>query len=118
MSTPRDASALLWDALDAANSIVEFLDGVSAEHYAGDLLRRRAVEREFEIIGEALGKLRRLDPGTAARIPGLGNAVGLKNVLIHGYAEVVDERVYDTAIEDLPALIDVVSALLAEAGEP
>lgn len=79
---------------------------------------RRAVEREFEIIGEALGKLRRLDPETAVRIPGLGNAVGVRNVLIHGYAEIVDERVYDTAVADLPELIDVLSVIMVEAGRP
>lgn len=113
-----ESAALIWDALDAATSIVRFLDGVSQGGYIDDLLRRRAVEREFEIIGEALGKLRRLDPPTAARIPGLGNAVGLRNVLIHGYAEIVDERVYATAIDDLPGLVEVFAVLMAEAGDP
>ncbi|HMR48925.1 MAG TPA: DUF86 domain-containing protein [Arachnia sp.] len=83
-----------------------------------DLLRRRAVEREFEIVGEALGKLRRIDPKTAERVPGLKDAVGLRNVLIHGYAEIVDERIYDTAINDLPRLADALTELLAEADAP
>lgn len=113
-----ESAALVWDALDAATSIVSFLDGVTLDGYVKDLLRRRAVEREFEIIGEALGRLSRIDPETAARIPSLRNAVGLRNVLIHGYAEIVDDRIYDTAVQDLPGLIDVLKALMAEAGEP
>lgn len=113
-----DSPALLWDALDAAESIVRFLEGVAWEGYRDELLRRRAVERGFEIIGEALGRLRRIDPGTAARIPGLNDAVGLRNILIHGYAVVDDRRVYDTATSDLPELIRVLTTLVTEAGAP
>lgn len=113
-----ESAALVWDALDAASSIAKFLDGITVEQYLVDPLRRRAVEREFEIVGEALGRLRRVDPGTAARVPGLGNAVGMRNVLIHGYAEVVDERVFDTAMLDLPGLVDVLSALMSQVEQP
>ena len=77
-------------------------------------MRRRAVEREFEIVGEALTKLRRDDPETARRIPGLKEAIGLRNVLIHRYAEIVDERIYDTAISDLPSLIETITTLMRE----
>jgi len=66
-------------------------------------------------MGEALSKLRRVDVETAGRVPGLADAVGLRNVLIHGYAEIVDERVYDTAVRDVPGMIDALDALLAEA---
>lgn len=113
-----DSAALVWDALDAAQTIVTFLDGISRDEYLDDLLRRRAVEREFEIMGEALGKLRRIDPETAREIPGVRNAVALRNVLIHGYAEIVDERVYDTAIADLPETVNALAAIIAAAGEP
>ena len=113
-----ESAALLWDALEAAKSILDFLNGITTEEYLGELLRRRAVEREFEIVGEALSKLRRVDPETAERVPGLKEAVGLRNVLIHGYAEIVDERIYDTAVNDLPALIEALTALLAEVGAP
>ncbi len=113
-----ESAALIWDALDAANTIGEFLAGISRDDYAEDRLRRRAVEREFEIIGEALNKLRRIDAETALRVPGLRNAIGLRNALIHGYAEIVDGRVYDTVIQDLPELIEALGEILGEAGEP
>ncbi|QPL05258.1 MULTISPECIES: HepT-like ribonuclease domain-containing protein [Actinomyces] len=111
-----DSAALLWDARSAATAISHFIAGVDRSDYLEDALRRRAVEREFEIAGEALGRLRHIDPSTAARVPRLAEAVGMRNILIHGYATVVDERVYDTAVSDIPDLIDALTLLLAEAG--
>lgn len=113
-----ESAAFIWDALGAAREIGEFLDGVPLNEYLTDVLRRRAVERGFEIVGEALNNLRRVDPATAAQIPGLREAVGLRNILIHGYAEIVDERIYDTAHQNVPDLIQVLSGLLDQIGEP
>lgn len=115
MSMHPDSAALLWDALMAARAISDFIAGVDQSDYLNDSLRRRAVEREFEIAGEALGRLRRIDPSTAARVPRLAEAVGMRNILIHGYATVVDERVYDTAVSDIPDLIGALTLLLSEA---
>jgi uncharacterized protein with HEPN domain len=112
-----EAAALFWDAKDAADSIMLFLDGVAPDEYDRDLLRRRAVERGFEIVGEALNRLRRIDPATASRIPKLANAVGLRNVLIHGYAEIIDRRVFDTAVKDLPELLEVLTTLMDEVND-
>jgi len=47
---------------------------------------RSAVERQFEIIGEALGTLARIDATIAARNPELRDIVAFRNILIHGYA--------------------------------
>lgn len=112
-----ESAALLWDALIAAQVIADFTAGISLVDYENDLLRRRAVEREFEIIGEALGRLRRDDPQTATRIPGLAEAVGMRNILIHGYAAIDDARVYDTAVLNIPDLITVLATLMEEAKE-
>jgi uncharacterized protein with HEPN domain len=113
-----DSPALLWDALEAARSVLRFLEGVSEDVYLSDRLRRRAVERELEIIGEAFSSLRKKDPVLAGRIPGLPQAVGLRNILVHGYAQVVDERIYATAAGDIPSLAGVLEELVSEAGEP
>lgn len=50
----RDPRAYLWDVREAAGAILEFIAGKTFEDYAGDRLLRSAVERQFEIIGEAL----------------------------------------------------------------
>jgi len=57
-----EAKALLYDMRQAARHIGDFTAGRSFESYKADPMLRSAVERQFEIIGEALGKLAKLDP--------------------------------------------------------
>jgi uncharacterized protein with HEPN domain len=49
----RDARAYLWDVEQAAKAIRQFTQDLDATSYAANLLVRSAVERQFEIIGEA-----------------------------------------------------------------
>ena len=58
---------------------------------AADELLRAAVERQFAIAGAALGQLRRRDADTAARIVRLPEAIGLCDVLLHGYVLINDD---------------------------
>ncbi len=78
---------------------------------------RAAVERRFEIIGEALNQLKGIQPQIAAQIPQLAQAVAFRNLLIHGYAQIDDWTVWRTVQEDLPSLRDIVDKLLIELGE-
>jgi uncharacterized protein with HEPN domain len=63
-----------------------------------------AVERQLEIAGEALSALRRSDPALADRIPDLHRAVGFRNVLMHGYASVDHQIVWEVVQRHLPNL--------------
>ena len=65
-----------------------FVGGRGFDEYVADELLRAAVELQFEIIGEALAGLRRIDAAAAARIPDLPRIVAFRNVLIHAYATV------------------------------
>jgi uncharacterized protein with HEPN domain len=69
-----------------------------------NLMLRSAVERQFEIIGEALGTLARVDQVIAARIPELKDIVAFRNILIHGYAVIDRARVWRVVEHDLPRL--------------
>jgi len=80
----RDPRALLWDVRRAADSIARYVGQRDREAYLADDMLRSAIERQFEIIGEALNQLARLEPAIANRIPELGNAVAFRNILIHG----------------------------------
>ncbi|MCL4445829.1 MAG: DUF86 domain-containing protein [Actinobacteria bacterium] len=73
-----------------------------------------SVERQFEIIGEALSQLSRQDGETANRIPNPRRIVAFRNVLVHGYASVDDELVWSVATGELVALIDSLNELLAD----
>jgi uncharacterized protein with HEPN domain len=75
---------------------------------------RAAVERQFEIIGEALVRLARLDEGFVARISEHRRIVAFRNILIHGYADVDDRLVWDVVQSKLPLLLREVEGLLAE----
>jgi uncharacterized protein with HEPN domain len=115
---PHDPRAWLWDAQEAAAAIAEFTAGMDASVYAGNRLVRAAVERQFEIIGEALNQLSRGAPDLAARIPDLPAIVAFRNILIHGYASVDDAIVWRNVHENLPALRVTIAAMLEDLGPP
>lgn len=112
----RDARAFLWDAGEAIHAIQAFVSGIGPDDYAANALLHSAVERKFEIIGEALNQLSKLDPALAARIPDLAQIVAFRNLLIHGYAAVDHPRVWRIVQESLPRLRAAVATLLDEIG--
>ncbi|MCD2340192.1 DUF86 domain-containing protein [Ideonella azotifigens] len=83
---------------------MRFANGRDFESYVQDELLRSAVERQLEIVGEALNHLRKLEPATAEQLPELAAAIGLRNVLIHGYASVDNRLVWDVVSAHLPTL--------------
>jgi uncharacterized protein with HEPN domain len=111
---PRDPRAYLWDVAEAARAIQGFLSGLDAQSYESSALVTAAVERKFEIIGEALNQLAKLEPVLAARIPELSKIVAFRNQLIHAYAVVDHQVVWNIAQQSLPPLLAVATALLAE----
>ena len=104
----RDPRAYLWDVREAAEAILEFSAGKTFEGYAGDLMLRSAVERQFEIIGEALNQLCKIEPQWAERIPDVPQIIAFRNLLIHGYASVNDLTVWQTIQESLPTLLSLI----------
>ena len=79
---------------------------------------RSAVERKFEVIGEALNQLSKADASLAARVPHLRQIVAFRNQLIHGYALVDHQTVWGVVQHSLPALRQAVDTLLHELGGP
>lgn len=63
------------------------------------------------ILGEALGRLRQLDPGLAARVADLNQAVALRNQLAHGYAEIDDVIVWGVVAGPLTQLLSELESL-------
>ena len=107
----RDHPTILKDALGAAEDIVSMLGDMSQQQFLEDRRTQRAVERSFEIIGEALSRLARDFPAIAEGIPECRRIIDFRNVLAHGY-DVVDPRlVYGLACTRLPALIAALRAV-------
>ncbi len=109
-----EAKKYLWDVREAARLIQRFIKDKSFAEYQDDDMLRSAVERQFEIIGEALNLLSRLDPAVAAEIPELARIVAFRNVLIHGYATVDDRLVWGVVEGKLPLLDAACKKLLAD----
>jgi uncharacterized protein with HEPN domain len=113
----RDPRAFLWDVRESALAIQTFTAGMDAGAYAANEMAQSAVERKFEIIGEALNQLAKLDAALAARIPDFPQIVAFRNQLIHGYATVNVGTVWNVTQNALPLLVGSVQALLDELGD-
>ncbi len=109
-----EAKKYLWDAHEAARLIRRFVADKSFADYQGDDMLRSAVERQFEIIGETLNLMSKIDAAVAADIPELGRIVAFRNVLIHGYATVDDRLVWGIVEGKLPLLDAACEKLLAD----
>lgn len=112
----RDARSYLWDMQDAADAIARFTAGMDSSQYVDNEIVRAAVERKFEIIGEAVGQLAKLDPTLAQRVPDFRDIIAFRNLLIHGYAVINHDEVWDAVQTSLPGLRAAVAALLDELG--
>lgn len=106
-----EAGKFLWDAINAARLALSFVQGRSFDDYQADAMLRSAVERQLLIVGEALGRLRQIDPATAARIPDLPRAVGLRNILAHAYSVVDDGVIWGLLSGPLDKLIADMEAI-------
>jgi uncharacterized protein with HEPN domain len=110
----RDRQSLLEDIRSAGNAILRYTRGKSVDDYIADDFLRSAVERQFEIVGEAMTQLDRSYPALARRVSARRMIIGFRNVLAHGYFGVSHERVWEIATDDLPGLLREVRALIKE----
>lgn len=105
-------SAYPADILKAAKAILRFVQGVTKPHFLANEEKYEAVNRKFEIIGEAA---RHLSPEARGQFPDVPWQLitAMRNILIHDYDDVDLNVVWDTIQDDLPPLIAKVEAYLA-----
>jgi uncharacterized protein with HEPN domain len=113
---PRDPRAYLWDVREAADRIASFIRDRDMAAFVADDLVASAVERQLEIIGEALSQLSTVAPDVARQIDDLPKIVGLRNVIIHAYIKVRRDWIWRDIRADLPRLRKTVDALLKKMG--
>ncbi|WP_341582272.1 HepT-like ribonuclease domain-containing protein [Marinobacter metalliresistant] len=108
----REALKYVYDIKVAAEKIQRFVAGKSQSEYLEDEMLQSAVERQFEIIGEAIGKLHKVDAALADSITDCRKMIAFRNVLIHGYATVDPVIVWGVVESNLGGLAREVGLIL------
>jgi uncharacterized protein with HEPN domain len=106
------ARSNLEDVLDSCRFIQSTCATRSFNDYEKDRLFRRAIEREFEIVGEALKRIRDEDVETFESIAHAQSIVGFRNRLAHGYDSIDDAIVWGVISGHLPLLLAEVELAL------
>jgi uncharacterized protein with HEPN domain len=96
--------AWLFDILNSINEIESYIvDGPNnVEEYKKDIKTKRAIERNIEIIGEAVNRIVKKHPDFPIRDS--RNIIGARNRIIHNYDMISDEVVWSIVVDDLPHL--------------
>ena len=101
----------LFDILESINSIESYLgEKRDFNIYQSDKMLRRAIEREFEIIGEALNRIDKIDQ--TLDIKSKKQIIGMRNRVIHGYDKIDNEIVWGVIVRHLPLLKSEISKLI------
>ncbi len=108
----HDPFVCIEDAVTACELIVQFTLDMREDEYAADLKTQSAVERQFEIIGEALNRVKKIDASLLDRVDNWREIIGFRNVIAHGYDVIENELVWNSVKEDIPVLLDQLQRII------
>ncbi len=97
----HDPFVCVEDAIKACEFISQFIQGMKEGDFCNDAKTKAAVERQFEIIGEALNRIKSIDISLLTKIDNWRAIIGFRNVIAHGYDVVEDEIVWESIINDV-----------------
>ncbi len=101
----------LYDIFDSIESIESYLgERRDFNVYKDNKMLRRAIEREFEIIGEAMNRINKID--SELNISSKKKIISMRNRVIHGYDKIDDEIIWGVIVKHLPLLKTEISQLL------
>ena len=110
---PKDRDlAYLWEMREAALGVMEFTKGIKYARFCSDKMLRYAVERRIEVIGEAARHISETFQANHSEIS-WPQIIGQRNILAHEYGEILVERIWRTAKQNIPELITLLSEVLA-----
>ena len=102
----------LHDAKVAAERILTFTSGRTLEAFLADVYFQSAVERQFEVLAEALRGAENLSPELRDDFPELSQIIGLRNRIAHSYDNLDYTTLWETATDDIPALLPRIELVL------
>lgn len=94
MQLDENDLAFFYDILECIEDIENFISGISYHQFESDKMRKLAVERQLEVIGQAANGISRDTQEAISEIP-WGLIIGLRNKLAHDYGEILTERIWD-----------------------
>lgn len=108
----HNIKACLHDAVSACQLILKFSEGISLQEYQENLMIKSAVERQFEILGEALNRIKKLEPDFLSEISDWQRIIAFRNVIAHAYDSIDDEIVFLVIQKQIPTLLEEASEKL------
>ena len=101
----------LWDIAQAGKEIIEFVEGITYHKFCETKIIRYAVERQLLVIGEAANHLSGEFKASEPEIP-WDKIIGMRKIIAHEYGEILEERIWATATENIQPLIDSIQKYL------
>lgn len=110
-----ETAAAVFDMNRAAGRIAEAVENKSFDNFASDWILQSAIERQFEVIGEALVRIREPEQPVFERFSEPEKVIGLRNIIIHGYDQVDPKVLWAIATMELEKIQQIIEELLEEA---
>ena len=104
----------LYDILQSINEIDSYYEDKPRifKEYVSDIKTKRAIERNLEIIGEAVNRIRKKDQNF--QLDNAEKIIGTRNRIIHGYDKISDDLIWSIVINHIPKLEEEIKGLLNE----
>ena len=110
----RNPQKYLYDIINCSEFVLELTKDKTVEDYKNDRVFRSALERELQIIGEALLQLDRVNPETVEKISEHRSIIGFRHVLVHGYDSLDPDTVWNVIETKIALLLKQAKGLLPE----
>lgn len=111
----RNPKKYLHDIINCSEFVLELTKDKTVEDYKNDRVFRSALERELQIIGEAMLQLDRMSPETVEKISEHRSIIGFRHILVHGYDSLDPYTVWNVVETKIAILLEQAKALLLEA---
>ena len=108
----RDPQKYLYDIINCSEFIVQLTRDKTVDDYKNDRVFRSALERELQVIGEAMLQLDHISPETVEKISEHRNIIGFRHVLVHGYDSLDPDTVWNVVEIKIEILLNQAKELL------
>jgi len=110
----RNPKKYLYDIVNCSEFVLQLTKDKTVDDYKNDRVFRSALERELQIIGEAMLQLDHIRPETVDEISEHRSIIGFRHVLVHGYDSLDPDTVWNVVETKIQVLLKQAKELLAQ----